>query len=241
MDERDTRPPAYESTAEAELVDARDSDWQRIEIRRHPVYGHQLVIDGDLQISESDFAYGSALVAPVLTLASCRRVAILGGGDGGVLSELLVACDRLSRPLETVTLIDIDGAVIELCREWMPRLCHAAFDDPRAEVMVGDAFAWLANASALDAVIYDLTLDPVREGVSRNAFIREILDQVERALRPGGVVTMQACGEWVADREQLLAELRTRFDESFVAREEQLVTVPSYGEKWTFITARKPD
>ncbi len=241
MGERDLMPPDYESTADAELVEARDSAWQHIEIRRHPVFGHQLVIDGDLQISESDFAYGSALVAPLLTLDSCRRVAILGGGDGGVLHELFAACDRLDRPLEAATLIDIDDAVIELCRRWMPRLCHNAFDDPRADVVCGDAFAWLENASDLDAVIYDLTLDPVREGVSRNAFIREILDQVERALRPGGVVTMQACGEWVTDREELLAQLRRRFDESFIEREEQLVTVPSYGEKWTFMTARKPE
>lgn len=235
-----TNPPPYETTADAAPVEARTSDWQHLEIRRHPVYGHQLIIDGDLQISESDFAYGSALVAPLLTLAECRRVAILGGGDGGVLRELLAELDRLGRALEAVTLIDIDGEVIDLCRQWLPRLCEGAFDDPRANIICGDAFAWLERANDLDAVIYDLTLDPVREGISRNEFIREILGQIHRALRPGGVMTMQACGEWVADREELLAELRASLDERFEAREEQLVTVPSYGEKWTFVTARKP-
>lgn len=240
MVDHEMTPPEYESTAAAEIVETRSSAWQYIEIRRHPVFGHQLVIDGDLQISESDFAYGTALVAPVLTLTECRKVAILGGGDGGVLRELLNACDRLDRGLKHATLIDIDPDVIELCRRWMPRLWQGAFDDSRAEVICGDAFGWLATAADLDAVIYDLTLDPVREGVSRNDFIREIIDQMERALRPGGVVTMQACGEWVPDREELLSQLRSRFDESFVDREEQLVTVPSYGEKWTFMTARKP-
>lgn len=235
-----TTPPAHESTANADLVAEHLSDWQHIQIRRHAVYGNQLVIDGDLQISESDFAYGSALVAPLLTLADCRHVAILGGGDGGVLHELLDANDRLDGRLERATLIDIDREVIELCKRWLPRLCEGAFDDPRAEVICGDAFAWLARANGLDAVIYDLTLDPVREGVSRNAFIDEILGKVANALRPGGVVTMQACGEWVPDREEVLAELRRRLDQSFVAREEQVVTVPSYGEKWTFLTARKP-
>jgi spermidine synthase/spermine synthase len=235
-----TTPPPYESTAAATPVAARHSDWQHIEIRRHPVYGHQLIIDGDLQISESDFAYGSALVAPLLTLGECRHIAILGGGDGGVLRELLAEFDRLGRTLETVTLIDIDGEVIDLCREWLPRLCEGAFEDPRANVLRGDAFGWLERASDLDAVIYDLTLDPVREGVTRNEFIREILGQIHRALRPGGVMTMQACGEWVADRQELLAALRASLDECFEDREEQLVSVPSYGEKWTFVTARKP-
>lgn len=235
-----TNPPPYETTYSATPVEARASDWQHIEIRWHSIYGHQLIIDGDLQIAESDAAYGSALVAPLLTLGECRHVAILGGGDGGVLHELLSEFDRLGRPLEQVTLIDVDGEVIDLCRHWLARLCQGAFDDPRADVICGDAFAWLEHASDLDAVIYDLTLDPVREGVSRNAFIREILGQIHRALRPGGMLSMQACGEWVTDREELLAELRASLREGFEARQEQLVTIPSYGEKWTFITAHKP-
>lgn len=62
---------------------------QLVEIRRHPVYGNQLIIDRDLQISESDAAYNTAMIAPLLKLADCRQVAILGGGDGGVLHEFI--------------------------------------------------------------------------------------------------------------------------------------------------------
>lgn len=239
MNAIDKPPQPVESTADATLVWRRDSPWQRIEILEHPVHGHQLVIDGDLQISESDVAYNTAMTAPLLTLEVCRRVAILGGGDGGVLNELLAVADRLERPVDRVTLIDIDAEVIELSRQWMPRLCGRAFDDPRAEVICGDAFAWLDRARDLDAVIYDLTIDPVREGQSRIEFIKEILARVDRALRPGGVLSMQACGEWLADRDVLLRELRESLDERFAEREEQVVMVPSYGEKWTFIAARK--
>src|SRR5690625_7869224 len=51
------------------------SPYQKIEITRHPVFGNQLIIDDDLQISESDAAYGSAMVAPLLQLSSIRNVA----------------------------------------------------------------------------------------------------------------------------------------------------------------------
>jgi len=233
--------PVRQDTAEPVPLESRQSPWQSIEILSHPIHGNQLVIDDDLQISESDVAYNTAMTAPLLTLPQCRRAAILGGGDGGVLNELLTASDRLAKPIEKITLIDIDADVIELCRRWMPRLCGHAFDDPRAEVIVGDAFDWIEQARDLDAVIYDLTMDPVREGVSRTDFIQDILDRIHRSLRPGGVLSLQACGEWLSDRDLLLAELRQGLDARFENRQEQVVMVPSYDEMWTFMAARRPD
>lgn len=222
-----------------ECLARRKTRWQLVEILRHPVYGAQLLIDHDLQISESDFAYNTAMTAPVLTLPECRRAAILGGGDGGVLNELLRACDRAGKTLEQVTLVDIDGEVLELCERFMPAFCGDAFRDPRAEVIVGDAFAWLEQARELDAVIYDLTMEPVRDNISRQDFIHEILAGVARALRPGGVISMQACGEREPERDTLLAEIRAGLDEQFRDRQEQEVIIPSYGELWTFMAARK--
>lgn len=114
-----------------EVLARRRTGWQLVEIVRHPVYGNQLLIDHDLQISEADFAYSTDMTAPVLTLARCRRAAILGGGDGGVLDELLRACDRAGKGLEQATLVDIDGEVVDLCRQWMTVSCGNAFEDPR--------------------------------------------------------------------------------------------------------------
>ena len=236
---RDTPHNGDLRVGEPERIARRDTEWQQVEIYRHPVYGGQLVIDGDLQISESDFAYDTAMTAPVLTLDACRRVGILGGGDGGVLRELLTATEQLSRPLEEAVLVDIDGEVIELCRQYLPALCGNAFDDPRAQVIVGDAFAWVEQARELDAVIYDLTMEPVREGMEREEFIHETLTRVHDSLRTGGVFSMQACGELEPDRDRLLAEIRNGVDEHFAERREQTVMVPSYGELWTFIAARK--
>ncbi len=229
-----------QSESQTKLLERRQTKWQLVEILAHPVYGNQLVIDGDLQISESDFAYNTAMTAPLLTMSDCRNVAILGGGDGGVLNELLSSFDRIAKPIDRVTLIDIDAAVIDLCRRWMPRFCKKAFEDPRANVIVGDAFDWIDKARNLDAVIYDLTMEPVREGISRNAFIQDILNKIYNSLRPGGILSMQACGEWLEDREELLKELRDNLNKHFEDQQEQVVIVPSYIEKWTFMSARKP-
>lgn len=234
-------PAAAASTA---LVDEH-TGLQQVRIERHPVFGGQLFLDGDLQISESDSAYGIAMVSPLLSLARLERVAILGGGDGGVLHELLRSLEPLG-PLPRVTMIEIDGRVIELSRQYLPAVCADAFERPQADIVVGDAFAWIEQARGLDAVIYDLTMEPVRDGQSREAFIQEILAKIARALRPGGVFSMQCCGHGRddprdrADRNALLPLIREAVDAHFVERCEQDVLVPSYRDLWTFLSARKP-
>lgn len=224
------------------------SPYQKIEILRHPVFGHQLIIDDDLQISESDAAYGSAMVAPLLQLQSIRNVAILGGGDGGVLYELLTRADEnpIFEPDFQVSMVDIDAKVMKLCRKHLPRLCGDAMEDERADVIAGDAFAFIEEQEDLDAVIYDLTMDPVREGQSRIDFIDEILDKITQSLRPGGVFSMQACGHGTLDerdreaRGELLDDIRRAVSSRMTNVFEQAVYIPSYEDLWTFVSARKP-
>ncbi len=222
---------------ELTLLARRESPYQVIELVRHPVYGAQLILDHDLQISESDFAYNTAMTAAVMTLSACRHIGILGGGDGGVLNELLRAGERTGKLAKRITMVDIDADVMELCERFMPTFCGNAFRHPHVEVIVGDALAWLEQAQELDAVIYDLTMEPVRGDMSRAEFMRHWLTAVQKALRPGGVVSLQACGENDAEREALLRELRGSIDDHFRDRREQEVMIPSYGEHWTFMAA----
>ncbi len=99
---------------------------QQVRIVRHPVFGGQLFLDGDLQISESDTAYGIAMISPLLGLDRLQRVAILGGGDGGVLWELLRTLEPLGQLPRELTMVEIDARVIELCRVHLPATCGEA-------------------------------------------------------------------------------------------------------------------
>lgn len=231
--------------ATARLLERRQSPFQQIEILEHPRYGRQLVIDDDLQISESDSAYNVAMVAPLMTLERCERVVVLGGGDGGVLHELVERFDQAGRPLKQATLVDIDADVLQLSKTHLPRLCGDVFEREDAEVLVDDAFAYIEQQQDLDGVIYDLTMDPVREDQPRPEFIHSIVDQVHASLRPGGMMTMQCCGagtfnaQDAADRRVLLGEIREACAERFDELWEQNVFIPSYEDLWTFMAARK--
>lgn len=221
------------------------SGLQQVRIARHPAFGGQLYLDGDLQISESDTAYGVAMTSPLLALRQRERIAILGGGDGGVLNELLRSLEPLGEMPGEVTMVEIDARVMALSRRYLPATCGDAFDSKDAHVVVGDAFAWIDRARDLDAVVYDLTMDPVREGQSRADFITTIIGRIARALRPGGVLSMQCCGHGLHDaddraaRREVLPLIRSAVDAHFSERCEQDVLVPSYRDLWTFLSARK--
>jgi spermidine synthase/spermine synthase len=232
--QRALHPGVHEGARQPTLVEAIESRYQRIEVRHHPRYGRQLYIDGDLQISESDQAYNLAMIAPLIVGPECRRAAILGGGDGGVLRELLRAPGAGNAQ---VTLIDIDAQVIAAARRHLRGICGDAFEHPRAKIVIGDALAYLARARELDAVIYDLTVEPVRAGQSRRAFVEEVVAAMAEALRPGGVLSMQAGGR---EEAELVREVRAAVSASFTDVIEQRVLVPSFEDLWTFVAARRP-
>lgn len=57
---------------------------------------------------------------------------VIGGGDGGVLRELV------KHPsVEQITLCEIDGDVIEVSKKYLPSL-SIGFSNPKVTVFVGD-------------------------------------------------------------------------------------------------------
>ena len=72
---------------------------------------------------------------------------VLGGGDGGVLKELL----ELSHPPEYVTMIELDNEVMTGCAKYMRSVCGKYLDEENRkgsnyEVICGDALKYMENA-----------------------------------------------------------------------------------------------
>ena len=222
----------YETRYHVErLLLSKRSRYQQIDIIENDNFGRMLFLDKDLQIAEHDApTYNRALVTPVVAgRRKLGRVAILGGGDGGVLSELL------EHEPEAVMLVDIDGDVIEASRKYLPTICRGAFDHPNVEVCIEDANLFLDRERDFDAIIYDLTMYP--EALTcgeREEFIGGIFDKIGRALKPGGVVTAQCCSQFDDGTLDLLTGILTpRFDNLSY----NTVHIPSFCESWVFAAA----
>ena len=171
-----------------ELVRLR-SAFQDIAIVQTASHGRVLLLDGAVQITEADeFVYQEMIVhVPLLAHGEARRVLVIGAGDGGVLRRVLQ-----HRGVERAVMVEIDGGVLRLSREFLPAIGGTAWDDPRAQVIVGDGIDYVARAAdaSFDVIIVDST-DPV--GAGEALFTDAFYRQCARVLSGRGLVVNQ-CG-----------------------------------------------
>jgi S-adenosylmethionine decarboxylase proenzyme len=215
------------------LIHSGRSKYQQIDVIENDTFGRMLFLDKDLQIAEKDATlYNSSLVSPFVERnVPLDRVVILGGGDGGVLSEVLRHNPR------SIVLVDIDEAVIETSRTHLRSICGDAFDRENVEIVVDDAREFLERPHEFDAVIYDLTMYPeALTSADRREFIDGILGSVSGCLAARGMVSMQCCSEFDEETRQLLTEiLSQRFDDVEFTK----CFIPSFCENWIFASARQ--
>ncbi|XP_021357816.1 spermine synthase-like isoform X1 [Mizuhopecten yessoensis] len=140
------------------LVCEKESKWQNIKIYHSEKFGHMLCLDDDLMLGESDLIYTQTLLGVGRNDFRDKTVLILGGGDGGLLYELLKMEPR------HVLMVEIDEEVIKACSTYMEVVCHDVlekYEGPNHKIHIGDCMDVLKESMAsgrkFDYVINDLT------------------------------------------------------------------------------------
>ena len=164
------------------------SAYQRIRIFDTVANGRVLTLDDIVQITTRDeSAYAEMLThLPMLEHGKVERVMIVGGGDLSIADEALK-----HKSVKEVVLVDIDGRVVELCREHFAEINARAFRDKRLKIKIADAFEYLGRPESkarFDLIVADRP-DPV--GPGKALFGETFYDRVRNALRPGGFATFQ--------------------------------------------------
>jgi len=157
---------------------------------------------------------------PLLAHGAARRVLIIGAGDGGVLRRVLQ-----HRTVEQAVMVEIDSEVIRLSREYLPGIGGDAWTDPRAQVIVGDGIAHVADAApgSYDVIIVDST-DPV--GVGEALFTEAFYADCARALSLAGLVVNQSGVPFMQPEELRVTGLRRAQAFRFVSA--YIAAVPTY-------------
>ncbi len=163
--------------------------FQDVAVLRTETFGKMLVLDGDTQSSQRDERiYHETLVHPALAAVDDRaQVLILGGGEGATLREALRRPD-----VRRVTMVDIDGDVVELCKRHLPEWSDGAFESDRARVIIGDALAFLRDDRETYGVIVSDLTEPLPDSPSNPLFCDAVFRDVKARLAPGGVYVLQA-------------------------------------------------
>ena len=214
----------YAQSMEVTGMVARErSAFQEIAIFDSVHNGRVMVLDDIVQITTRDeSAYAEMLThLPLLEHGRAARVMIVGGGDLSIADEALK-----HKALKEVVLVDIDGRVVELCREHFGAINARAFKDKRLKIEIADAFEYLGSAQAkgrFDLIVADRP-DPVGPGTA--LFGDTFYSRVRAALRPGGFATFQTGVPFYQPDEirDALKELRRHFPRSGL----YLTVVPSY-------------
>lgn len=211
---------------------SKKSRYQKIELVETYEFGKMLLLDGAVQTSEKDeFIYHEMLTHPaLLSHPEPNRVLIIGGGDGGTLRRVL------EHPVKEVVMVEMDQAVVELSRTYLPSISKQAFEDERANIIIDDGFNFLKKEKKkFDLVLVDST-DPV--GKATVLFSEEFYQLVFSALNEEGMMVAQSGSVFyqLDEVRQTFFRLKKIFPHAYV----YLANIPTYpGCLWSFTLGSK--
>lgn len=203
-----------------QILHHEKSKYQDVLVFESSDYGTVLVLDNVIQCTERDeFSYQEMITHLAMNShPNPEKVLVIGGGDGGVLREV-VKHDTVKKAI----LCDIDEAVIRVSKKYLPGM-SIGFQHPNVEEFVGDGFEFLkTHKNEFDVIITDSS-DP--EGPAESLFQKPYFELLRDALRDGGVITTQAENQWL--HLSLITDLKKACKEVFPVAEYAYTTIPTY-------------
>jgi spermidine synthase len=225
------------------IVFTAASPYQRIVVTQGKL-GHRLFLNGNLQFAERDeYRYHEALVHPAMAAFSSqfgqpaagpKRVAVLGGGDGMAVREVLKYPS-----VEFVTLVELDPAMTKLFSEQptLVKLNGGALTSPKVKVVNTDAFAWLdAGVDTFDVIIVDFP-DPTNFSIGK-LYTNSFYALLDKRLAASGYTVIQTTSPLVARKS--FWTVATTIESVGLTATPYHAHVPSFGEWGYIIASRRP-
>ena len=169
---------------EEQLFSAQ-SEVQRIDVLESKDFGKILVVDGDLMLTERDeFIYHEMIThVPMAVHPDVREVLVVGGGDGGVVREL-IKYDTIER----IDVVEPDPLLVEVCRKYIPEIANSLTDD-RVTIFHEDGLRFIrSKGDAYDLIIID---SPNPFGAGEGLFTKEFYGNCYNALHEDGIMINQ--------------------------------------------------
>jgi spermidine synthase len=170
----------------SEVLFESKTEHQHLIIFESGSFGRVMALDGIIQTTERDeFIYHEMLAhTPLFAHGNAKNVLIIGGGDGGLLREVLKHAE-----VEHVVQVEIDQAVIDMCVKFLPNHSAGAYDNPRAEIVIADGIDFVTECDRKFDVILSDSTDPI--GPGEVLFTSPFYQGIQRCLKPGGIFAAQ--------------------------------------------------
>eukprot|EP00455_Lapot_gusevi_P055374 TRINITY_DN89_c0_g1_i4.p2 TRINITY_DN89_c0_g1~~TRINITY_DN89_c0_g1_i4.p2 ORF type:complete len:505 (+),score=175.92 TRINITY_DN89_c0_g1_i4:79-1593(+) len=192
-----------ENNDKKELIAYVKTPYQKAHIFWTETNGLWFLLDGTTQSVESDeHTYHESLVHPaMLAHPGAKSVLVIGAAEGAALREVLA-----HHSVEHATMVELDGEVVSLCREFMPTWSDGAFDDSRTTLIIDDGKHYIENKAAdgqFDVIVMD-AVDPLHGSNNSPLYSREFFRSVSTKLTSNGVFAFQS-GQIDEDEQEGIA------------------------------------
>ncbi|MFZ5352458.1 MAG: polyamine aminopropyltransferase [Bacillota bacterium] len=215
-----------------ETLHTEKTEYQDLAIVDTYEFGRMLILDGIVQTTVRDeYVYHEMMAhVPLYTHSNPKKVLVIGGGDGGVIREIL------KHPsVEKAVLCEIDRRVVDLSVEYLPEI-SCGLSDPRAEVFIGDGIKYvLDRKNDFDVIIVDST-DPfgAAEGLFNINFYKSLYD----CLKEDGIFVAQT--ETPFYLPQVVKKVYNDIKAVFPVTRMYMAAIPTYpGVYWSFTMGSK--
>jgi len=204
------------------------SKFQNILIFENPLFDKVLVIDDIIQLtSATEAPYHEMMVhVPLIHHGNPKRVLIIGGGDGGVLREVV----RYPM-IEKIVQVELDEQVVELCKKYIPSISQGAYDDKRVHLVIKNAVDFVRETDErFDIIICDST-DYERDP-SEILFGTNFFQDCKKILKSDGIFVNQNGTPFVQKDQFVL--IHQRLKSCFKDASYFLSSVPLFGDYTAF-------
>ena len=212
----------------------RKSEFQRIDVFESKEFGRFLTLDGYMMLTEKDeFIYHEMIVhVPMAVHPDCKKVLVIGAGDGGVIREL-----TQYNCVQQIDLVEIDEEVVEVCKEYLPKT-SCRLDDKRVKIYFQDGLKFIRRCkNEYDLIIVDST-DPF--GPGEGLFTKEFYGNCYKALKEKGIMVNQHESPFYEEDAIAMQRAHKRIVESFDISRVYQVHIPTYPSgHWLFGFASK--
>lgn len=208
------------------------TEFQTMDVVETAQYGNMLVLDGCVMTTDKDeFVYHEMLShVPLHTHPNPKKVLVVGGGDGGIIREVI------KHPsVEKAVLAEIDGRVIEVSKQFFPQIA-SGLGDPRVDVQVADGIKHVQDhPGEYDVILIDST-DPI--GPAVGLFAKEFYQAVFRALKDDGVFVAQTESPFA--NQELIRRVNEDVRDIFPQTHLYVASIPTYPTGfWSFTMGSK--
>lgn len=183
----ETLYPAWGQSFEmTQVIHREKSDFWDLVIFENPLFGKVLAIDGTIQLTEKDEKSYHEMMAhvPLLTHDNPASILIIGGGDGGLLREVL-----RHDTVKQVVLVELDNQVMEISKKFMPDVPKGAFEDARLKIVIQDGSKYIKETDQHFDVIFCDSTDPI--GPAKVLFSSEFYGDCKAKLNEKGIFVIQ--------------------------------------------------